>query len=120
MLRLPIGLLVVFGMIAPSMAATAQVERAQLPPGAVLLQTQPASVAEPVSRSRPLLTPFSSTDLDGIAASLQAKPTVPQRSILPPGLMNNAPRSQPQPINPLEFFQVPALDSGIKVRVDRD
>ena len=114
---LSVALLATVGTIATSTAAMADEYR-----GAALLQTQPISVNQ-VGFGRTRITPYRAVELNNATATLQANPKKPaEDSIFPPNLVPASmvrPTSAPS-VNPLEFFQIPALDGGVKVRVGGD
>jgi hypothetical protein len=82
-------------------------------PGAAALQTQPASIEQPnpgrPTSSSATANPFTQTP------ALQANPPQPaRRSLIPESL--KTPKT-PKPVDPIDFFKVPPLDGGIKIRL---
>lgn len=106
---LPGLLLVAFAPLTAPNSALAQA----VPAGAASLQTQPASLNQ--SNASPIGAPLPNRDLNGVSASLRAKPQPPAKRPLIPESFTQ-PRKPPT-IDPLEYFKVPPLDGGIKVRI---
>lgn len=89
-----------------------------------LLNTQPATVNQ---APRPLSSPYSADALNQVAESIQAKPTRPAKNplipdnLLPAELVDKLSQQQKPPaLNPLDYFQVPPMNSSVKVTVDQN
>jgi hypothetical protein len=109
MKNLLVALLGGVGAIASATTAVAQppkpVPVQAASQGAALLQTNPITVKD--------MNPTQS----GTVTILQAKPDKPaSKSLIPEDL---APKT-PKAIDPLDFFAIPKLQSGVKLTVSRD
>lgn len=133
-MKLRPALLFTIGAIATGTAAAAQETNSgsglnsssvNLEPaskGAVLLQTQPAVAPQPVIRIRtnsPRTGPslYKKVNLNQVSDSLQVGASKPRAvPLIPQGVQ--VPDRQTT-VDPLGFFRVPPLDSGVKVRVNQ-
>lgn len=118
MKHLPFALLVTIATLTISSVAKAQVTDvdSSSDSSAGNLQTEPASVNQANDSGRTHANPYTRNDLNTASESLQANPKRPtNNSILPEKLL--PPPVQPKPIDPIDFFKVPPLDGGVKLRV---
>ncbi|WP_431661423.1 hypothetical protein [Pantanalinema rosaneae] len=126
---LPTALILLTGVIATAVPTIAQelspspAVQTQPPvtPNTLLL-TEPASVRRSGTLAQPRTSPFDPNDLDSVAGSMQVRPQRPQNplpSIIPDEFMpKQAP--QPAPINPIDYFQPPGPESGLRLTVPTD
>jgi len=87
------------------------------------LTTQPAGVRSPADPASPDgISPYSAEQLNTVSGSFQVKPKKAGDSIIPSSLMPsdaaNA-ESRARNVNPIDFFQVPPLDSGVKLNISQ-
>jgi hypothetical protein len=123
--------IVAIGLMTVGTAAIAQegssTSTATPPPQNDLLMTQPASVNRSPHRTTPAIAPsnrslYRMETLDAVAASFQVKPKkAPENSLIPnnlipKGLADEPPK--PRSVNPIDFFQVPAPNSSVKLRIN--
>ncbi|WP_421657276.1 hypothetical protein [Leptothermofonsia sp. ETS-13] len=118
----------VTAVIAASLAITGNTHPAlaESPNSSILLVTRPASVNQPVAvvgrRHRSHHTPQK---LRAIAGSISARPVrAKEPSIIPDGLIPKSVMEVNQsqsnrPVDPIDFFKVPPLDSGVKMPIKR-
>lgn len=118
MKHLPLAFLVTIATLTMSSVTNAQVTDANATsyPSAGNLQTEPASIPQASETRRTHANPYTPNDLDTASESLQANPKRPSNnSILPEQFLPQP--AQPKPIDPIDFFKVPPLDGGVKLRV---
>jgi hypothetical protein len=99
---------------------------AESPHSSILLVTRPASVNQPVAmvgRRHP--SHHTPQKLRAIAGSISARPVrAKEPSIIPDGLIPKSMMEVNQaqlnrPVDPIDFFKVPPLDSGVKMPIKR-
>ena len=82
------------------------------------LVTNPASVnRQSTGYGRTTITPYSSDRLNGVAGSFQVRPQKREKPLIPESLNSNTP-SAPTRVDPIDFFKVPPLDGGVRVKVN--
>lgn len=87
-----------------------------------LLLTEPASVRRAGVLAQPQMSPYDPNALEAVAGSVQVKPQRPKNplpSVIPDNLVPQQP-PKPTTINPIDYFQPPSLDSGVRLSVPTD
>jgi hypothetical protein len=68
------------------------------------------------------MSPYDPNALEAVAGSVQVKPQRPKNplpSVIPDNLVPQQP-PKPTTINPIDYFQPPSLDSGVRLSVPTD
>jgi hypothetical protein len=117
---------VALGLVGCSIVLTASVAVAgeSNPQGALLLLGNPSTPGsiEANTDSNPT-SPYSPEQLSTVSESLQVRPTQPPTNSPAPtnGASDNSVHTASTPtVNPIDFFQVPPLDFGIKVNLSQN
>lgn len=126
---LPTALLLLTGVFSTSVPVIAQevspsptIQYQPMVTPNTLLLTEPASVRRSGTLAQPQASPFDPNALNSVAGSMQVRPPRPQNplpSVIPDRFI---PEQAPQPaaVNPIEYFQPPAPDSGLRLTVPTD
>lgn len=126
---LPTALILLTGVLATAVPAIAQevspsstMQYQPMVTPNTLLLTEPASVRRAGTLAQPQTSPYDPSALNAVAGSVQVKPAKPKNplpSIIPDELV---PQQAPKPttVNPIDYFQPPAPDSGLKLSVPTD
>lgn len=126
---LPTALILLTSLLATAISAIAQevspsspVQYQPIVTPNTLLLTEPASVRRAGALAQPQTSPYDPNALNAVAGSVQVKPQKPQNplpSIIPDELVPQQP-PKPTTVNPIDYFQPPAPDSGLKLTVPTD